>query len=157
MVESRYSSSTGTAVRPSFTSSAGSTPDSLSKIIHPSVRTVSLTQKGMRQMMNSSEPARPRASLAMIQATGNASSSVRNVASHRHQRRAYEYMPVQGFGEKSPVLGQTVHVLAGADPFAEGQQGKIDVRQYDQSAEPKQRRREQHHTERETCQRETRV
>ncbi len=30
--------------------------------------------------MNSSEPARPRASLAMIQAIGNASSRVRNVA-----------------------------------------------------------------------------
>src|ERR1700685_2582942 len=80
MVASRYNSSTGIAVRPSFTSSAGRTPDSLSRIIHPSVRTVALTQNGMRQMMNSSEPARPRASLAMIQATGNASSSVNDVA-----------------------------------------------------------------------------
>src|SRR6185437_655514 len=80
MVESRYSNSTGTAVMPSFTSSDGSTPDSRSRIIHPSVRTVSLTQNGMRQTMNSREPARPRASLAMIQAMGNASSSVRKVA-----------------------------------------------------------------------------
>src|ERR1700722_2216242 len=80
MVASRYSSSTGTAVSPSFTSKAGRTPDSLNKIIQPSVRTVSLTQNGMRQMMNSSDPARPRASLAMIQAIGNASSSVKSVA-----------------------------------------------------------------------------
>src|ERR1700691_1240599 len=81
MVASRYSSSTGIAVMPSFTSKAGRTPDSLSRIIHPSVRTVSLTQNGMRQMMNSRDPARPRASLAMIQAMGNARSRVRNVAS----------------------------------------------------------------------------
>src|SRR5579863_4365323 len=80
MVASRYRSSIGTSVNPNFTSSAGNTPDSLSNIIQPSVRTVSLTQKGMRQMMNNREPARPRASLAMIQATGNASSSVRSVA-----------------------------------------------------------------------------
>src|ERR1700722_12368655 len=80
MVASRYSSSTGLAVMPSFTSKAGRTPDSRSRIIQPRVRTVSLTQNGMRQMMNSSEPARPRASFAMIQATGNASSRVRNVA-----------------------------------------------------------------------------
>src|SRR5580658_3141917 len=80
MVASRYRSSTGTSVTPNFTSSAGNTPDSLSNIIQPSVRTVSLTQKGMRQTMNSREPARPRASLAMIQATGNASSSVSIVA-----------------------------------------------------------------------------
>src|SRR5580658_6838562 len=80
MVASRYSSSTGTAVKPNFTSRVGSTPDSLSSIIQPSVRTVSLTQKGIRQMMNNSEPARPRASLAMIQAMGNASSSVIRVA-----------------------------------------------------------------------------
>src|ERR1700733_6878932 len=80
MVVSRYRSSTGTSVNPNFTSSAGNTPDSLSNIIPPSVRTVSLTQKGMRQMMNSRELARPRASLAMIQATGNASSNVRSVA-----------------------------------------------------------------------------
>ena len=45
MVASRYKSSTGIAVRPSFTSKAGRTPDSLSRIIHPSVRTVSLTQR----------------------------------------------------------------------------------------------------------------
>src|SRR5882762_2712993 len=80
MVASRYRSSTGMAVRPSLTSKAGRTPDSLSNIIHPSVRTVSLTQNGIRQMMNSREPARPRASFAMIQAMGNASSSVRKVA-----------------------------------------------------------------------------
>src|SRR3984957_2024012 len=80
MVASRYSSSTAIAVMPSFTNKAGSTPDSLSRIIHPSVRTVSLTQNGIRQMMNSREPARPRASLAMIQAIGNARSSVNNVA-----------------------------------------------------------------------------
>src|SRR5882724_4029221 len=80
MVASRYRSSTGIAVRPSFTSNAGRTPDSLSNIIHPSVRTVSLTQNGIRQMMNNREPARPRASLAMIQATGNASSNVKPVA-----------------------------------------------------------------------------
>src|SRR3984957_7982002 len=80
MVASRYSSSTGMSVSPNFTSSAGRTPDSLSRIIQPRVRTVSLTQNGIRQMMNSSEPARPRASLAMIQAIGNASSSVKNVA-----------------------------------------------------------------------------
>ena len=65
---------------PSFTSNDGSTPDSRSRIIQPSVRTVSLTQNGIRQRMNSSEPARPVASFAMIQAMGNASSSVRNVA-----------------------------------------------------------------------------
>src|SRR5665213_3293102 len=80
MVESRYSNSTGTAVIPSFTSKDGSTPDSRSRIIQPSVRTVSLTQNGMRQTMNSREPARPRASFAMIQAMGNASTRVKNVA-----------------------------------------------------------------------------
>src|SRR5258708_3827507 len=79
-VASRYRSSTGTCVKPTLTSSAGSTPDSLSNIIHPRVRTVSLTQNGIKQMMNNSEPARPRASLAMIQAMGNASSSVKPVA-----------------------------------------------------------------------------
>src|SRR5258708_4614674 len=80
MVASRYRSSRGTAVRPSLTSKAGRTQDSLSNIIDPSVRTVSLTQNEIRQMMNNSEPARPGASFAMIQAMGNASSSVRKVA-----------------------------------------------------------------------------
>ncbi len=65
---------------PSFTSRAGSTPDSRSRIIHPSVRTVSLTQNGIRHSMKRSELARPRASFAMIQAIGNASTSVRKVA-----------------------------------------------------------------------------
>ena len=79
-VESRYSNSTGTAVMPSFTSSAGNTPDSRSSIIQPRVRTVSLTQNGIRHTTNSSEPARPRASFAMIQAIGNAMSKVSRVA-----------------------------------------------------------------------------
>src|SRR3984893_2930110 len=80
MVASRYRSSTGTCVKPTLTSNAGSTPDSLSNIIHPRVRTVSLTQNGIRQMMNNREPARPCASLAMIQATENATISVNRVA-----------------------------------------------------------------------------
>src|SRR3984893_7583995 len=80
MVASRYRSSTGTCVKPTLTSNAGSTPDSLSNIIHPRVRTVSLTQNGIRQTMNNREPARPRASLAMIHAIGNASISVNRVA-----------------------------------------------------------------------------
>src|SRR5271166_4905751 len=65
---------------PSFTSSPGSTPDSRNRIIQPSVRTVSLTQNGIRQTMNSSELARPRANFAMIQAIGNATSKVSSVA-----------------------------------------------------------------------------
>ena len=40
---------------PSFTSKEGSTPDSRSRIIQPSVRTVSLTQKGIKHTMKSSE------------------------------------------------------------------------------------------------------
>ena len=78
------------AVSPSFTSKAGSTPDSLSKIIQPSVRTVSLTQNGMRQMMKSSDPARPRASLAMIQAIGKRQQQRQERGEYRHDRRAHE-------------------------------------------------------------------
>ena len=66
---------------PSFTSSAGSTPDSRSRISQPSARTVSLTQNGIRHTTNSSELARPRAILVMTQATGNATSNVSAVAS----------------------------------------------------------------------------
>src|SRR3984893_6697588 len=80
MVASRYKSSTGTCVKPILTSKAGRTPDSLSNIIQPRLRTVSLTQNGIRQIMNNREPARPLASLAMIHATGNASSRVKRVA-----------------------------------------------------------------------------
>ena len=65
---------------PSFTSKEGSTPDSRSRIIQPSVRTVSLTQNGIKHSMKSSELARPCASFAMIHAIGNASSSVKSVA-----------------------------------------------------------------------------
>ena len=65
---------------PSCTSSAGSTPDSRSRIIQPSVRTVSLTQKGIRHSTNRSDLMRPRTSLAIVQATGKASSSVISVA-----------------------------------------------------------------------------
>src|SRR5580658_244361 len=79
-VESLYSNSTGTAVMPNFTSSAGSTPDSRSRIIQPRVRTVSLTQNGIRHTTNNNEPERPRASFAMIHAIGNAMSKVSTVA-----------------------------------------------------------------------------
>src|SRR6266853_1125995 len=81
MVASWYSSSTGCVVRPRRTSSAGNTPDSRSRIIQPSVRTVSLTQNGIRHTTNSSALMRPRASLAMVHAIGNATSNVRTVAS----------------------------------------------------------------------------
>src|SRR5882757_5044068 len=80
MVASWYSNSTGTVVSPSFASNAGRTPDSRSNIIQPSVRTVSLTQNGIKQRMNSREPARPGLSFAMTQAMGKASSNVTNVA-----------------------------------------------------------------------------
>src|ERR1700693_4948984 len=69
----------GTAVIPSFTRNDGKTPDSRSKIIQPRVRTVSLTQKGIKQRMNSQELARPRTSFAMIHAIGNVSSNVSSV------------------------------------------------------------------------------
>src|SRR6202451_1684987 len=81
MVASGYSSSTGAEVMPSFTNRAGSTPDSRSRINQPSARTVSLTQNGIRQTANSSALARPRATLVMTQAAGNAISSVSAVAS----------------------------------------------------------------------------
>jgi hypothetical protein len=45
------------------------------------VRTVSLTQNGTRQRTNSTDFVRPRAILAMYQATGKAMSSVHSVAS----------------------------------------------------------------------------
>ena len=106
MVASWYSSSTGAGVRPSRTSSAGSTPDSRSRIIQPSVRTVSLTQNGIRHSMNSSERRRPRASLAMVQAIGNASSSVQRGGDDRHHRRAHEGVPVQRLVEEGAVLAQ---------------------------------------------------
>ena len=66
---------------PKDTSSAGKTPDSRSRIIQPSVRTVSLTQNGIRHITNSIERVRPRAILAIVHAIGNASSKVIAVAS----------------------------------------------------------------------------
>ena len=77
---SRYSISTGAGVMPSLTRNAGNTPDSRSRIIQPSVRTVSLTQKGIRHSTSSRDLTRPRTSLAIVQAIGKASSSVMNVA-----------------------------------------------------------------------------
>ena len=65
---------------PRSTSKRGSTPDSRSRIIQPSVRTVSLTQNGIRHSTNSTDFARPRAIFAMYQAAGNAISSVQAVA-----------------------------------------------------------------------------
>ena len=128
---------------PSFTSSDGSTPDSRSRIIQPSVRTVSLTQNGIRHNMKSSELARPRASFAMIQAMGNASSSVRKVAITDMHGGAHEHMPVQRLGEESPVLGETRDVVARPDALAEREHGQIDVRQNDERAEPEEGGREQ--------------
>ena len=58
----------------------GSTPDSRSRIIQPSVRTVSLTQNGMRHRTNSIDFARPCAIFAMYHATGKAIASVQTVA-----------------------------------------------------------------------------
>ena len=80
MVASWYSISTGAGVTPKVTSKSGKTPDSRSKIIQPSVRTVSLTQNGIRHSTNNSALVRPRTSLAIVQAMGNAMSKVMAVA-----------------------------------------------------------------------------
>ena len=87
--------------------------------------------------------ARPRASLAMIQATGNATSSVSAVASADMQRGAHEHVPVERLAEEGPVLREARRVLARRDALAERQQRQIDVRQDDQREQPQQRRREQ--------------
>src|SRR2546421_11554363 len=79
IVASWYRSSTGTALMPSLTSSAGRTPDSRSRINQPSARTVSLTQNGIRQTTKSSELARPRATLVITHAIGKATRSVNAV------------------------------------------------------------------------------
>ena len=63
-----------------MTSRDGNTPDSRSRIIQPRVRTVSLTQNGIRHTRNSAAAARPRAIFAMTQAMGKATSSVSTVA-----------------------------------------------------------------------------
>ena len=61
---------------PSDTRNAGKTPDSRSKIVHPSARTVSLTQNGIKHSKNISERTRLRAILAIVQATGKHTKSV---------------------------------------------------------------------------------
>src|SRR6185369_3941858 len=71
---------TGIVVIPTSTKRRGSTPDSRSRIIQPSVRTVSLTQNGIRHRMKSTDLDRPRAIFAMYQATGNEISKVHSVA-----------------------------------------------------------------------------
>src|SRR5271165_6406225 len=137
MVASRYSNSGGTLARPSLTNSAGRTPDSRSRIIHPKVRTVSLTQKGMRHTMKSSEPKRPR-QFRDDPGDRKREQQCEQRRDHGHDRRAQEYMPVQRLLEEGLVLRETGGVVARADLFAKRQYCKIDVRQYHQCQEPEQ-------------------
>ena len=65
---------------PRRASITGSTPDSRSRMSQPSVRTVSLTQNGIKQTTNSSALALPRATFVMTHAIGNAMTSVKAVA-----------------------------------------------------------------------------
>ena len=82
----------------------GSTPDSRSRIIQPSVRTVSLTQNGIRHRTNSSDFAPPARDLGDVHATGNAISSVQRGGHDRHHRGAHEGVPVQRLVDEGAVL-----------------------------------------------------
>ena len=139
---------------PRSTSSRGTTPDSRSRIIHPSVRTVSLTQNGTRHSTKSSDCARPFAILAMYHAAGKRDRERGDRRDDRHRRRAHERPPVERLLEERPVLRETPLEDARRDARAERQERELDVRQHDEPDEPHQRRRdqqEQRETRARTC------
>ena len=111
---------------------------------HPAERAHRLADPERNQAQNEQQPARPPLNeLCNDPGDRECQKQREEGRDDRHHRRAHEHVPIQRFEEKRLVLGQAGHILARSHAFAEGKHREVDVRQYDQSAEPEHGRRQQ--------------
>ena len=90
----------------SFTSSAGSTPDSRSRISQPSARTVSLTQNGIRHTHEQQCAGAAARHLGDDPGDRKGHQQGQRRGERRHDGGAHEHLPVERLGEECPVLQQ---------------------------------------------------